>query len=250
MNHALLESTYGCAFQDEKHISMGLRSDIRGGMTPDQKRDLLRKAIKDFGTNVQQWAKAAGVSKNALYNFLNGHSDGLDHMTYAKLARVYNVPSWKISGEAPEPATPAPIWVMGHVQAGYFREAVEWERSDWYDVDVPVPPRFKNRARALEVRGTSMNREYKEGAVVIWVPMLDARPPRDGDHVIVYSYSAHGLVEATVKLFQERNGKRWLWPQSDDPEFQTPVDVDHPGGDVERIEIIGLVIGDYRPRIV
>lgn len=219
-------------------------------MNADQKRDILRNAIKRHQTNVQRWAKAAGVSKNAIYNFLNGHSDGLDLRTYAKLARVIGVPSWELSGEKPEPSLPEQIWVMGHVQAGLFREAIEWDRGDWYPVDVPVPPRFRSKSRALEVRGTSMNREYREGAVVVWVPMLDARPPKDGDHVIVYSYHKDGGVEATVKLFREQSGRRWLWPQSDDPEYQTPVDLDNPGEHVDRVEVVGLVVGDYRPRII
>lgn len=250
VDHDVPISTSICAFQGEKHIKMGVRSGSSRGMSPDQKRDLLRKAIKERNTNVQQWAKAAGVSKNALYNFLNGHSDGLDHMTYAKLARVYGMPTWKLSGEAPEPAQPEAIWVAGDVQAGAFREALEWDRGDWYQVDVPVPPRFKRVAKALEVRGNSMDKEYREGAVVIWVPMLDARPPRDGDHVIVYSYSSDGMVEATVKLLREHDGKKWLWPQSNDPEHQSPIDLSKPGAHIANIEIVGLVVGDYRPRII
>ncbi|MEO7469801.1 MAG: S24 family peptidase [Sphingobium limneticum] len=250
VNHDPHISTYRCAFQTEKHIRMGLPSGNRRSMTPDQKRDILRKAVKDRGTNIQQWAKAAGVNKNSLYNFLNGHSDGLDHMTYAKLARVYGVPVWKLTGEAPEPEQPEAIWVAGHVQAGAFREAIEWERGDWYQVDVPVPPRFRRLAKALEVRGTSMDKEYREGAIVIWVPMLDARPPRDGDHVIVYSYATDGMVEATVKLLREHDGRRWLWPQSHDPEHQSPIDLSKPGDGVSHIEVVGLVVGDYRSRII
>lgn len=222
----------------------------RMALSPDQKRDLLRKFMLDRRLRPGTWAKEAGVGKNSLYNFLNGHSDGLDLRTYAKLARVAGVPSWELSGEKPEITKPVEIIVAGHVQAGDFREAVEWDREDWYPVDVPVPNRFKRHAKALEVRGSSMDREYREGAIVIWVDVLDARPPRDGDHVIVYSHADDGLIEATVKLLREIDGKPWLWPQSNDPEHQAPIDPRNPPAGVNTIEIKGLVVGDYRPRVV
>ncbi len=98
-------------------------------LTPDQKRDLLRNFMRDRKLTSEGWAKRAGVNKNSLYNFLNGHSDGLDLRTYAKLARVEMVPSWQISGEKPEVTKPEEIWVCGHVQAGDFREAGDGGRK-------------------------------------------------------------------------------------------------------------------------
>lgn len=251
MNHASLKSTYGCALQLEKHIGMGVTFATRMKMsrTPDEKRELLRQFISRKGLRIAAWAKQAGVGKNSIYNFMNGHSDGLDLRTYAKLARAAGVPSWELSGERPEVTEPVGIWVCGHVQAGDFREAVEWIRDDWYHIDVPVPERFRRMAKALEVRGTSMNLEFREGAIVIWVSVLDARPPRDGDHVIVYSRCDDGRIEATVKLLRILDGKKWLWPQSDDPEHQQPIDISSPPKDVTEIEIVGLVIGDYRARL-
>ena len=223
--------------------------------TPEERRDILRGYIKERQAeggdkfNVQRWAKLSGVNKNAVYNFLNGHSDSLDHQTYAKLARTVEVPVWRLSGDQPEPTTPTAIWVVGRVEAGAFHEAVEWDQSKWYPIDVPVPDRFRRVAKALEVRGNSMNLEYKNGSVVIWVDMLDFRPPRHEDHVIVYSYSSDDRIEATVKELRQTNGKQWLWPRSDDPTHQTPIDTDNPPEGVKRIEIKGIVIGDYRSRV-
>jgi phage repressor protein C with HTH and peptisase S24 domain len=151
----------------------------------------------------------------------------------------------------PEPPSPTAVWVVGTVEAGAFREAVEWDRSRWYSVDVPVPERFRRRAKALEVRGYSMDLEYKPGAVVIWVDFLDFRPPRESDHVIVYAHNREGAVEATVKELRiDEVGKRWLWPRSSRPEHQQPVDTDNPPEDITSIEIKGIVIGDYRPRVL
>lgn len=217
--------------------------------TPDEKRDILRAFINERGLKIARWAKESGVDKNSIYNFLNGHSQALDPRTYAKLARTQEVPAWRLSGDTPEPPSPTTIWVTGHVEAGAFREAIEWDRSLWYPVDVPVPDRFRKVAKALEPRGTSMNLEYPAGSVAIYVDVLDYRAPRHGDHVIVYAYQRDGTIEATIKELRVDAEQRWLWPRSSDPLHQLPIDVSNPPEDVERIEIKGIVIGSYRPRV-
>lgn len=219
--------------------------------SPDERREILRQFIVENGLKIARWAKLSGVDKNSVYNFLNGHSNALDPRTYGKLARTAEVPVWRISGDTPEPQSPTVIWVSGSVEAGAFHEAVEWDRSRWYAVDVPVPERFRRRAKALEVRGHSMDLEYRPGSVVVWVDFLDFRPPRNEDHVIVYAYSTAGEIESTVKeLRVDENGKRWLWPRSTKPEHQQPVDADNPPEGVKSIEIKGIVIGDYRQRVI
>ncbi len=217
--------------------------------TADDRREILRRFIKQRGLKISQWAKRAGVGENSIYNFLNGHSDSLDLRTYAKLARAEEVPTWRLSGDQPEAPSPTSLWVVGSVEAGAFREAVEWDESLWYAVDVPVPDRFRKLAKALEVRGTSMNLEYPEGSIAVWVDVMDSRAPAHEDHVIVYSYAADDSIEATVKELRIVNGKRWLWPRSSDPAHQAPIDADNPPSHVARIEIKGLVLGGYKPRI-
>lgn len=217
--------------------------------TPDERRDILRSFMQRHGLKAASWAQKAGVSANSIYNFLNDSgSKKLSADTYQALARAIGVPVWKLNGDEPEAQSPTAIWVVGHVQAGDFRAAVEWDRSQWYAVDVPVNPRFQNTSKALEVRGPSMNLEYPDGSVVIWVNVLDSRPPRDRDHVIVYSYRDDDVVEATVKELRIVNDQHWLWPRSSDPDHQQPLSLEKPGDHIKRVEICGLVIGGYRPR--
>lgn len=219
--------------------------------TPDDRRNILRAFMAERGLKPARWAKAAGVSANSIYNFLNGDSEALSPLTYGKLARVEEVPVWRISGDEPEQPSPTAVWVVGEVRAGVFVDAIERDPSLWYAVDVPVAPRFRKMAKALEVRGTSMNRDYPDGSIVIWVDMLNARAPRNLDHVIVYAHHHDGTIEATVKELRiSEDGRRWLWPKSHDPAFQQPVDLDKPGDEISHVEIAGLVIGDYRPRII
>lgn len=218
--------------------------------TPDERREILRAFIKESGVKIARWAKDSGVDKNSVYNFLNGHSQALDLRTYAKLARGAAVPLHRLTGEMPEPTSPVPIFVVGHVEAGLFREAVEWDRSRWYEVDVPVPERFRRVAKALEIRGTSMNLEYPDGSVAIWVDVLDSRAPRHEDHVVVYAHRADGRIESTIKELRIDGATRWLWPKSNDPKHQIPFNIDEPPEGIKEIEIKGLVIGGYKPRIV
>jgi SOS-response transcriptional repressor LexA len=218
--------------------------------TADERRDILREFIKERGLKIARWAKDSGVDKNSIYNFMNGHSQGLDLRTYAKLARGAAVPLHRLTGDMPEPTSPVPIWVVGYVEAGSFREAVEWDRSRWYEVDVPVPDRFRRVAKALEIRGTSMNQEYPPGSIAIWVDLLDSRPARHLDHVVVYAHRPDGKVESTVKELRLDGTNRWLWPRSDDPQHQTPINIDEPPEGVTTLEIKGLVIGGYKPRMV
>lgn len=239
------------ALQANSHTRIGLLSITcyRMDKTPDQRRDLLRAFIKDNGLKIASWAKSSGVDKNSIYNFLNGHSQSLDPRTYAKLARTAQVPTWQISGDEPEMPSPTSVMVTGSVQAGVFREAVEWEDSEWFAVDVPVPSRFQGMARALRVDGQSMNQEFRPGSIVLWVKMLDFRPPRHEDHVVVYSYRRDDTIEATLKQLRiDEQGEQWLWPQSDRPEYQAPLNTKSPPDDIKSIEIVGIVIGDYRPR--
>jgi SOS-response transcriptional repressor LexA len=250
-DHGAPKSIFWYAIQAQNHTSMCEPFTMRSRMerTADERREILRTFINENGLKIARWAKDSGVDKNSIYNFLNSHSNALDPRTYAKLARTAEVPVWRISGEAPEPPSPTSIWVVGSVEAGAFHEAVEWDRSRWYSVDVPVPERFRRRAKALEVRGFSMDLEYKPGAVVIWVDYLDFRPPRHEDHVIVYAHHEDGTIEATVKeLRVDESGKRWLWPRSTKPEHQQPIDTDAPPTGISSIELKGIVIGDYRPR--
>jgi SOS-response transcriptional repressor LexA len=252
IDHAAHKTTFGCGLQAPFHIRMGKLGAIARPMakTPDARREVLRKFMKERGLKVASWAKRAGVKENSVYNFLNSHSDSLEHITYAKLARVEQVPVWRLSGDKPEPPSPTSTWVAGHIEAGSFREAIEWDQSLWYAVDVPVPDRFRKIAKALEVRGPSMNLDYPDGSIVVWVDVLDSRPPIHEDHVIVYAYSHDDKVEATVKELRVADGKRWLWPRSSDPAHQAPVNVENPGDNISRIEIRGLVVGGYRPRII
>lgn len=143
--------------------------------------------------------------------------------------------------------------VVGAVQAGQWAEALEWPPSERYEVIVPGDPAFAGMpVTAVEVRGPSMNRVYPEGTVLICVGAvhLGGYVFNTGDRVVVQRRDRTGLLEATVKEYVlDEESHAWLWPRSEDPNFQQPwrVPDGDPEDDSEDLRITALVIGSYRP---
>jgi SOS-response transcriptional repressor LexA len=171
------------------------------------------------------------------------------------------------------------IFVKGDVQAGVWREAIEWPADDWWTIEAPTSPRFPGAPRfGLLVKGRSMDRIYPDGTIVIVVRFLDiATAPEPGQRVVVARKNVAGEYEATLKEYdRDERGRHILWPRSTAPEFQTPfilppgqsipsfaedqlpladdgianIDnagaLDHDAG-VAETAIVALVIGSYRP---
>ena len=139
--------------------------------------------------------------------------------------------------------------VIGYVQAGQWRQAMQWEDADdSYEVDVPVRPVYIGKTFGLEVRGRSMDQIYPEGTVAICVRYVDLdREPRSGEDVVCERRSKDGLVETTIKRYKvEDSGQKWLLPQTSDPALAQPISLEQAPSDVESIEILAVVVGSYR----
>jgi len=133
--------------------------------------------------------------------------------------------------------------VVGIVEAGVWREALEYLAEDQKVYQVRYFPNFEGfEQRMFEVVGPSMNMHYPEGQLLHCVRL--AFGPRNieilnGDHVIVQRQRGQ-LYEATVKEFQDGQ----LWPRSTDPRHQAPIEVSE--SESESVEITYLVLGAYR----
>ncbi|RVT99074.1 helix-turn-helix transcriptional regulator [Rhodovarius crocodyli] len=162
-----------------------------------------------------------------------GHSPNAAKL--ARLARVLGVtPAFLL--EANEAAVPQPmlqprfamrqIQVKGEVQAGIWREALEWPTSEWSGITVPMDNDFPGVEKfGLLVRGESMNKLYPDGTIVVVVRFADiGRPPHPGERVVVLRRQPGGSAfEATLKEYErDTRGRHLLWPRSTEPEFQTP----------------------------
>lgn len=177
--------------------------------------------------NIVQIANALGVSPEYLTN-----------------EEVVN-PIGGIELSLVDPKDQISLYVMGSVEAGSWREAVEIPIDDRESYPVKAHPNFVGFDQyLLRVVGSSMNMHYPDGVLVHCVKLAFAPRDlelRDGDHVVVQRERA-GFYESTVK--ELINGK--LWPRSTDPAHQNPITLNN--GDNDEVEITALVIGAYNPR--
>lgn len=184
--------------------------------TVDQKRKFAQE-IQDF----VDWAERKGFAiRTQLAQLLDGWTDDNKEI---ELNRVS---------------------VIAHIAAGEWREAIEWDAGERYDVWTPELGFSGLRRQGFEVRGNSMNLIYPAGTVLVCVPVVGLnREIRNGERVIVQRVQSNGLYEATCKEYQkDDDGQVWLWPRSSDPLHQTPISPQILGDGIESIEISALVI--------
>lgn len=160
------------------------------------------------------------------------------------------------AGTALIPVPLGQVMTIGAVQAGVFREALEWPEEDWKPAPVSAYSPWQHLPQfGLDVRGPSMNRIYPDGSTIICVKWFDAGLELQqaiGKRVVVLRRQPKGSdVEATVKeLGVDDRGEFWLWPKSFDPNYQTPWKVKslvQRGSDNDDIRIAALVIGSFIP---
>lgn len=263
-------------------ISQDMRKRVRQNYRMSY--ELLLTRIKErldvLGLSERKACMMADVGLNTIRHIrARGHAPKPENL--AKLAKVLEVPAAYLLEAAAEAKIPAAdhaggqsdgrshvgietVYVKGYVQAGTWQEALEWPVSDWKPVYIPHDNRYpENHPFALEVRGSSMDKVYPDGSVIIAVTLDDlGRMPRSGERVVVLKRAGDGTgyMEATVKKYQIDNvGRHILWPESHDPTHQAPIildelaqkigqyghDADHAG--CCDLTIHAVVIGSYRP---
>ncbi len=134
------------------------------------------------------------------------------------------------------------VRVVGELQAGAWREAVEWPHDDQWEMPVPRDPSKPMRPlQGFVVRGNSVNKLYPDGSLVFVASTIgNGIAPKSGDMVLVQRQNRNGLIEATLKEFVVGDdGIKWLWPRSTDPEHQTPIQ--YASTDAEEVVITGVV---------
>ena len=166
--------------------------------------------------------------------------------------------AWLLTGEGRGPGFDANVapaklsqtTVVGAVQAGEWHEAADWPDEDRYPVLTPLNGFHETDLFALEVRGNSINEVYPDGSIItcVTLPAL-GREPKDGELVICQRMDNFGLLEATCKRIRTaEDGVRWLWPESDDPEHQTPISMASESG--EEVVLRGVVIWGMRNELL
>lgn len=166
-----------------------------------------------------------------------------DGKTLSRLADALGIPERELLGVGSTVALPEGrrVKLVGEIAAGVWRETIE--HQDQRDVMVVLPKKYENvPLQAFTVSGESMNLIYPDGSIVYVAPIHSVEGwPRSGQVVMVMRHK-HGETEATLKEYVvDAKGGKWLWPRSDHPEHQAPVDYKGKRTD-EEVVIAGVVV--------
>lgn len=138
------------------------------------------------------------------------------------------------------------IRVEGVSQAGIFKDISLIEDDEFERKDIPVPFNSKYahaHQYALLVAGDSMNNQFKDGSYVACASWGDlGLELKSGMILHVERIKAASMVETTIKTYTERDGKRWLAPDSSNKKH-LPIEIN--GNEDTEIHIKGAVIGSY-----
>jgi transcriptional regulator with XRE-family HTH domain len=211
--------------------------------------DKVRLYRKRLGMDQSAFADFLAISQPTVSRWENGALPESENII--RLANISETDlNYWVDDDAPGPRLRSSlrVLVVGHVDGGDFQEAIEWSPEDQFDIEIPATKEFESlELKAFVVRGPSMNLVYPEDSFVIVVPTLkNGIRPKSGARVIVQSRNKSGLYEATIKEYVvDENGREWLWPRSHDPEYQAPLQLLDPRGEIDSVEIIAVVVGAY-----
>ena len=235
------------------------RSHNAPSLGEDVRNKWLAERLEETGRTASGLANAMGLAPARITEIVNGtRRIRIDEL--GVLSSYLQLPVEEVLTHLEVPLGSAPsgsvrIKIRGTVQAGNWHPAGEWQlpEEDWEAITVPKPNSYKGLF-ALQMAGTSMNQVYPEGSILIFTPIQEFRDLRSEapwDHVLVIR-KRHGEAEATVKELRiDKEGRQWLWPRSDDPQHQTPLELPSEGSDWpqdEEIEVAAVVVADYRRR--
>lgn len=209
----------------------------------------IREICDELGITPTELARRAGVDAATLTRFVNNpkYKPNLSDTTLQKIAEAVNRPAPLIGVNVPLPRMRDlhTVKVVGTAAAGLWKD-VSIIADDYYvheEIPVIENPRFAGHEQyALLVEGNSINRKIRAGEFAICVAW-DAfgGDPKDGQYVHI-ERTRGGLQEVTIKKVRVVNGRVSFWPDSDDPRFQTELELHHDDEDTE-VRIRGLVIG-------
>lgn len=225
---------------EQKRLAAARVRDLRLELGLEQDEFARHIGLQNGQSQVSRWERGASLpsAENAALLAAKGNGDPL----FYRGIDIVRDPS----------ALPTrTIRVVGELQAGAWKESIEWHEEDQYDfplAEMMGVPRYD--MQAYIVRGTSMNRIYPEQSVVL-VANLFTNPIQveSGDIVLVQRRNRDGMYEASLKEYVvERDGSKWLWPRSHDPEFQSPLNVAAGNDGDSEVTVQGVVVFDFVPR--
>ena len=207
----------------------------------------IQKKRRELKLTQDQLSEMSGVSKSLIAQMETGKKN-VTRKTAERLAAVLQCKAIELwIGDDLQEITHSPgkltVRVIGAVQAGAWREALEWPDDDQFDVTI-YDERYAD-VFGLQVVGDSMNGVYVENTVIVCRKFDEVNEfPPISKRVIVQRRNATGQIEATVKELELIDGQPWLMPKSSNPIYEGVEFKNNGDGDGDT-NIIGVVVGSY-----
>lgn len=213
-------------------------------------RENLKRLLKERGLNMKEASEKAGLDPSMVYKLLKKPNADPQISTVRGLAKALGVSIDELMyGVVPVTEQFKLAAVTGDVAAGTWMESDLWDEAKYEPVPA-MPSRYPSLAqKAWHVVGNSVDLlGIVDGSFVVTVDYWKVRSaPTDGDVVVVEERDG-SLIRRTCKEVTVRPGAYELHPRSSDARHK-PIVVssgNKNGDDGIEIEIVGLVIGNYR----
>lgn len=210
----------------------------------------LREFREAMGLSQEDIAERAGFSVSQISRWEAGGSN-IPSERLPILAQAYECRIADIfeEDESPFEALGPRLYVKGPAAAGQWKQVWQQPESEWKtftgraDVTTPLRDRY-----GVRIEGDSMNQVYPHGTIVECVAFYGGAEIENGRRVLVQRRRNGDEFEVTVKeYYRDEEGVEWLLPRSNNPAFQSPIRADQQEPGVEEVQIIGIVVGSYRP---
>lgn len=202
-------------------------------------KDWIKAARQLKGWNQTQLGDVVGRTKGNIGHWETGkHMPSLEQIAAISVATGFPMPALGVQSAAVSNVAPAPMGgrrvpVITSIQAGMWAEIVDnfqpGDAGDWLLTDIDL----SESAFALDIRGNSMEPEFKDGDRVIIDPEI---APQPGDFVA----AKNGEQEATFKKYRPRG-----MDAAGNMVFELiPLNDDYPTlrSDVDHIRIVGTMV--------
>jgi transcriptional regulator with XRE-family HTH domain len=215
-------------------------------------REWLQQALQGAGVSQVALQKQLGLPEGSLSKVLKGE----------RRLKEYEIDELAEALKTPPPAQKSLVQVAPSANVGHIAPVKSIAAAGrWLDPGArmttdaaPVPRRMEPKFKFIEqyslrVEGTDFNKIFHHGEYVVFAPFKAFRAePLDGDIVHVERLDTRkNLIEHTIRRVRvDDAGQVTLWPESDDPEWQTPIPYPlfHKN---EKLTIKGFYVGSFRP---
>jgi len=172
------------------------------------------------GWSLAELAEVCGTYPQRIHRLELGQTK-LKQSDILMLAEAFDCsPNEIIGGEASPNHN---INIKAHAITG---KPMQEDKADSETIALPLDKRYVNETRfAVVVADNSMNKTYPMDSILICIKISDNNSIPNNCHVIANKKHPTGN-ETIVRRYEKLlDGSIWLWPSSNDPHYQTPIEL-------------------------